>query len=390
MATVADEKRHFPIANHASEPPPESVADAADAEDESDPDERPDAAPADEDPDLDDGTGPDAADPDDPTHAFRTLDPDRLLDAVDAAGWPTDGHVFALNSYENRVYSVGLEAGGFVVAKFYRPGRWSDAAILEEHEFCHELVERDLPVVAPLADADGNTLFHEGPFRLALFPRVGGRPPELDDAEHLAVLGRTLGRLHLVGGMHDFEHRPRIGVDRLGDEPRDFLLESPLLPDAVVDVWATLTDELLDVVAERFDDVDAAELRLHGDFHPGNILYGGDGTPQLLDFDDTGSGPAVQDLWMFLSGDRAYARARLGDLLDGYHEFREFDLAELALIEPLRTLRMIHHVGWIARRWEDPAFQRGFPQFAEPRFWDEHVLVLREQQAVLDEAPLRY
>ena len=335
--------------------------------------------------------GPDAGgDADDPALAFRTLGPDRLLDAVDATGRRTDGRVFALNSYENRVYSVGLEDGTFVVAKFYRPGRWSDAAILEEHEFCRELVERDLPVVAPLADADGRTLFHAGPFRLALFPRVGGRPPELDDPAQLGVVGRTLGRLHLVGDMHGFAERPRIGLERLGEAPREFLLGSPHLPPEVRASWAALTDELLDVVAERLDETDAAELRLHGDFHPGNVLCGGDGTPRLLDFDDAGTGPAVQDLWMFLSGERGYARARLGDLLDGYHEFREFDLAELALIEPLRTLRIVHHAAWIARRWDDPAFRRAFPQFAEARFWDEHVLALREQRAALDEPPLRY
>ena len=178
--------------------------------------------------------GPDAGgDADDPALAFRTLGPDRLLDAVDATGRRTDGRVFALNSYENRVYSVGLEDGTFVVAKFYRPGRWSDAAILEEHEFCRELVERDLPVVAPLADADGRTLFRAGPFRLALFPRVGGRPPELDDPAQLGVVGRTLGRLHLVGDMHGFAERPRIGLERLGEAPREFLLGSPHLPPEV-------------------------------------------------------------------------------------------------------------------------------------------------------------
>jgi len=360
LAADAGEKRLLPIGQDPSESPFEDVDGGEDAS------------------------------ADDEALAFRTLGPDRLLDAIDEAGWPTDGRVSALNSYENRVYSVGLDAGGFVVAKFYRPGRWSDAAILEEHAFCAELVERDLPVVAPLATPDGRTLFHSGPFRLALYPRVGGRPPELDDPEHLAVIGRTLARMHLVGDLRPFEHRPHIGLERLGDEPREFLLDSALLPGHVADAWATLTDELLDVVAERLDEVDADELRVHGDFHPGNLLLGADGTPQLLDFDDTGTGPAVQDLWMCLSGTRDWAQARLGDLLDGYHEFREFDLRELELIEPLRTLRMIHHAGWLASRWEDPAFQKGFPQFAETRFWDEHVLALREQHAALDEPPLRY
>ena len=327
----------------------------------------------------------------DPTLAFRHLGPDRLLDAIDAAGWITDGRISALNSYENRVYSVGLESGGFVVAKFYRPGRWSDAAILEEHAFCRALRERDLSVVAPLADADGRTLFHAGPFRLALYPRVGGRPPELDSPDQLHVVGRTLGRLHLVGDVYRFERRPRIGIARLGERSVNFLLDSPLLPPAVADVYESITAELLDVLDERFAATRAVpEISVHGDFHPGNILLGGDGVPQVLDFDDTGTGPAVQDLWMFVSGRRAYAQARLGDILDGYHEFREFDERELGLIEPLRTLRIIRHAAWIARRWDDPAFRQGFPQFGEARFWDEHVLALREQRAALDEPPLRY
>ena len=310
---------------------------------------------------------------------------------MDAAGWLSDGRVSALNSYENRVYSIGLETGGFVVAKFYRPGRWSDAAILEEHAFCRALVERDLPVVAPLADAQGRTLFHAGPFRLALYPRAGGRPPELDDAGQLHVVGRTLGRMHLVGEVHPFRARPRIDVERLGDRSVDFLLGSPLLPADIVAAYESITTELLDIVEERFDGVEAVtELAVHGDFHPGNLLLGADGVPQVLDFDDCGTGPAVQDLWMFLSGERHYAQARLGELLDGYHEFRELDGRELALIEPLRTLRIIRHAAWIARRWEDPAFRQGFPQFGEARFWDEHVLALREQHAALEERPLVY
>ena len=372
---------------------------------ESAPERFPDAAPtvspagdapspradADADADESDRADEEALGDDDPTTAFRHLGPDRLLDAIDVAGWPTDGRVSTLNSYENRVYSVGLDAGGFVVAKFYRPGRWSDEQILEEHAFCHALAERDLPVVAPLADADGRTLFHADPFRLALYPRVGGRPPELDDAEQLHVVGRTLGRLHLVGDVHRFDSRPRIGVERLGRRSVEFLLDSALLPSAIVEAYDTLTRELLEIVEERFADAGGIdEISVHGDFHPGNLLIGGDGIPRLLDFDDTGTGPAVQDLWMFLSGERGYAQARLGDLLDGYHEFREFDERELRLIEPLRTLRMLRHAAWIARRWEDPAFRRGFPLFAEARFWDEHVLALREQRAALEERPLVY
>lgn len=321
--------------------------------------------------------------------AFRTLGPERLLDAIDAAGWLTDGRVSALNSYENRVYSVGVEAGGFIVAKFYRPGRWSDAGILEEHAFSRELTDHDLPVIAPLADARGRTLFNEGPFRFALYPRVGGRPPELDDPAQLQVIGRTLARLHLIGAVHAFVERPVIGVQNLGQESVDFLLDSPLLPDTLVDAYAALTDDLLDVLDDRFADAHGVrDIRLHGDFHPGNLLIGSDGTPAVFDLDDTGTGPAIQDLWMFTSGERAYAEARLGDILGGYHEFREFDHRELALLEPLRTLRILHHAAWIARRWDDPAFRIAFPHFGDGRFFDEHLLALREQRAALDEPPL--
>ena len=296
----------------------------------------------------------------------------------------------ALNSYENRVFSIGLEDGSSIVAKFYRPQRWSDECILEEHAFCDALVERDLPVVAPLKADDGTTLHYHGPFRFCLFPRSGGRAPELDNAEQLAVIGRTIARLHLVAETAQFEHRPFIDADRFGEDSADFLLDSPLLPDNQAQVYESVIDDLLDTVHEKIDNTPYHELRLHGDFHPGNILWGSDHTPRLLDFDDCATGPAMQDLWMFISGDRQYAQARLGDLLDGYNEFRTFDKREIALVEPLRTLRIIHYAAWIARRWEDPAFGKAFPFFAEPRFWDEHIQTLREQRVALDEPFLDY
>lgn len=326
----------------------------------------------------------------DATLAFSSLDPNQILDAIDSAGWRTDGRVSALNSYENRVYSIGMEDGETLVAKFYRPGRWSDETILEEHAFCDALTECDLPVIAPIKDARGHTLHKHGPFRFSLYPRAGGRPPELDNPVQLAVIGRTLGRLHLVGENHHFEHRPYIDAERLGDDSADFLLDSGMLPDEQAQVYESIVDDLLPEVHDRMDAVDFREISLHGDFHPGNILWGSDQTPHLLDFDDAATGPAVQDLWMFISGDRPYAQARLGDLLDGYHEFREFDERELALVESLRTLRIIHYAAWIARRWEDPAFVQAFPFFASSRFWDEHIQSLREQRAALDEPPLIY
>lgn len=313
-----------------------------------------------------------------------------MLDAIDSIGWVTDGRVSALNSYENRVYSVGLEDGNSVVAKFYRPGRWSDASILEEHAFCDALAAHDLPVIAPLKSGDKVSLHHFGPFRFCLFPRSGGRPPELDNPDQLAVIGRTIARLHLVSDTHEFAHRPFVDIDRLGEQAADFLLESPLLPDDQAAVYESTVDELLDEVHDQMDAINYRTLCLHGDFHPGNILWGSDSTPSILDFDDCAIGPAIQDLWMFISGDRQYAQARLGDLLDGYNEFRAFDTREIALVEPLRTLRIIHYAAWIAKRWNDPAFGKAFPFFAEPRFWDEHIQTLREQRAALDNPWLNY
>ena len=326
----------------------------------------------------------------DATIAFGTLDPNQILYAIDSVGWQTDGRISALNSYENRVYAIGLDNGDSVVAKFYRPQRWSDASILEEHAFCKALLAHELPVISPLATEAGDTLHHHGLFRFCLFPRSGGRPPELDNPQQLAVIGRTIARLHLVADTHQFEHRPFIDVDRLGEESATFLLDSPLLPDDQAAIYESIIDELLDEVHKQVDACDYHELCLHGDFHPGNILWGSDNTPHLLDFDDTATGPAIQDLWMFISGDRRYAQARLGDLLDGYSEFRTFNERELALIEPLRTLRIIHYAAWIARRWEDPAFGKAFPFFAEPRFWDDHIQSLREQRAALDDPFLVY
>ncbi len=324
------------------------------------------------------------------TLAFQSLSPVQILDAIDDAGWRTDGRVSALNSYENRVYSIGLEDGSSLVAKFYRPERWTDATIEEEHRFCDALLARDLPVIAPLKDAHGCSLHRSGAFRFSLFPRAGGRPPELDNAEQLAVIGRTIGRLHLVSDTLQFNHRPFIDVSRLGDECADYLLDANVLPSEQAHIYESVVDDLLPEVHACVDEVDYREICLHGDFHPGNILWGGDDTPHLLDFDDIATGPAMQDLWMFISGDRQYAQARLADLLDGYNEFRQFDTREIALIEPLRTLRIIHYAAWIARRWEDPAFRLAFPFFASARFWDEHIQSLREQRAALDEPYLAY
>lgn len=322
--------------------------------------------------------------------AFADLGPDSILDAVDGTGHVCDGRFLALNSYENRVYQVGIENAAPLVVKFYRPGRWTDAAIREEHDFTLALAEREIPVVAPLVSDRGETLHRHGPFRFALYPRRGGRAPDLDNPAHLTLLGRFLGRIHAVGEVQPFDHRPALNIQHFGVEPYQFLLAHGWIPPELEMAYRTLAEDLVKRVQGCFTRAGAvANLRLHGDCHPGNILWTDLG-PHIVDFDDARMGPAVQDLWMFLSGDRPYMTARLADLLDGYTEFRDFDARELHLIEGLRTLRMMHYAAWIARRWEDPAFPRAFPWFATGRFWEEHILSLREQAASMDEPPLAW
>ena len=318
---------------------------------------------------------------------YANLSPDLVLAAVEAAGFPADGRVLALNSYENRVYQIGIEDATPVVAKFYRPGRWSDAAILEEHAFARELAALEIPVIAPLA-ADGVTLHvHEG-YRYALFPRRGGRWPELGTADDRQWLGRFLGRIHQAGRAAAFAHRPRLEVGVLGRQSRDFLLRGRWVPDYLAPNYERLTEMLLEAVETRAAGWHGARvLRIHGDCHRGNVLWTEAG-PHFVDLDDCTTGPAVQDLWMLVAGDAAEMRIALADLLEGYEQFLPFDRRELALIEPLRALRMIQYGAWIARRWADPAFPRAFPWFAEPRYWEEHYRTLEVQLAAVEAPPL--
>ena len=318
---------------------------------------------------------------------FDELGPDQVLDAVEAAGFRCDGRFLALNSYENRVYQVGLEDAAPVVAKFYRPGRWSDDAIREEHAFSIQLATAEIPVVAPLEIAGETLLRHDG-FRFAVFPRRGGRWPELDDPETREWLGRFLGRIHAQAATAAFRFRPVLDRETFGVEPSNYLLEAGLIPSYLTAAYRTLISDLL----ARIDDCYAragqvAYIRLHGDCHPGNILWT-DAGPHFVDLDDCRTGPAVQDLWMLLSGDRAEQGLQLSDIIAGYEEFYDFDRRELHLIEALRTLRMIHYAAWLARRWTDPAFPQAFPWFGSDRYWEEHILALREQAALLDEPPL--
>lgn len=320
---------------------------------------------------------------------FAKLDPDTVLAALESLGLPTDGRLLALNSYENRVYQIGLEEGPPVVVKFYRPDRWSDAAILEEHGFVQELAEREIPVVPALPLAQSMTLHSFGGFRFAVFARQGGRAPELGDSATLEWMGRFLGRIHAVGTIQPFTQRPALDIASFGEEPRDYLLVHGFLPDDLAPAYRSVVQQALDGVRRCFDRAGAVrQLRLHGDCHCGNVLWT-DAGPHFVDFDDSRMGPAIQDLWMLLSGERADMARQLSNLLAGYEDFFEFDRRELHLVEALRTLRLIHYAAWLARRWDDPAFPAAFPWFNTQRYWQDRILELREQIALMDELPLQ-
>jgi Ser/Thr protein kinase RdoA (MazF antagonist) len=315
-------------------------------------------------------------------HPYAALTPEVVLDAVAAAGLRPDGRLLALSSYENRVYQVWLEEGAAVVAKFYRPGRWSEAQIDEEHAFARELAEREIPVVAPQhASSFGGFLF-------AVYPRRGGRTPELGDPKTLEWIGRFLGRIHAVGATRKFVHREALTPQTFGHDARAFLLKSSLVPPDLLEAWKAITEQALRLVESCYQRCDARAIRLHGDCHPGNILWTQDG-PHFVDLDDARMGPAMQDLWMLLSGDRAAMSQQLHAVLTGYEQFMRFERGELNLLEALRTLRLIHYSAWIARRWDDPAFPAAFPWFNTQRYWQDRILELREQIALMQEEPLQ-
>ena len=322
-----------------------------------------------------------------PPAPYAGLTPDVVLDAVDSVGFFTDGRLQALNSYENRVYLVYRDGAPPVVAKFYRPGRWSDDAIREEHAFTCELAADEIPVVAPLA-VGGETLHAHAGFRFAVFPKQGGRAPEFDRAGTLTWMGRFIARIHVVGAARPFVHRPAIDLQSFGTLPRRWLQDHAAIPDDLVDAWTTVTGLALEGVGHCFDRAGAVDsLRLHGDCHAGNVLWT-DAGPHFVDFDDTRSGPAIQDLWMLLSGSREEMTRALADVLRGYEDFRTLDPRELHLVEALRTLRLIHYSAWLAQRWSDPAFPAAFPWFNTQRYWQDRILELREQVALMEEPPL--
>ncbi len=323
-------------------------------------------------------------------HPFEALTPDFILDAIESQGYQCDGRLLALNSYENRVYQVGIEESTPLIAKFYRPDRWSDQQILEEHAFCFELVEQELPIVAPLL-RDNSSLFerqnNDIAFRFSLFPRRGGHAPELDNLDNLFILGRLLGRMHRIGSSKSFTSRPQISIQSFGYDAVSFI-EEHFIPESLAESYHSITHSLLhcmDEIISRVQDIES--IRVHGDCHVGNILWRDD-NPHFVDFDDTRTAPAIQDIWMLLSGDRARQTIQLCEILEAYSEFNEFDARELQLIETLRTLRILHYSAWLARRWNDPAFPRSFPWFNTQRYWEEQILILREQRAALDEEPL--
>lgn len=320
-------------------------------------------------------------------HEFELLAPDTIMDAVESCGFVTDGRLIALNSYENRVYQVGIEDEQPIIAKFYRPKRWSSDQIDEEHQFCFQLQAQELPVVCPLLASNNNSLHNHRGFQFSLYPRRGGHAPELDNLDNLFILGRLLGRFHAVGAVNKFKSRPKLDIQTFGWQAYRYISEN-FMPSELSPAYDSLVPDVLNKCQSIVDDFGEINwIRVHGDCHSGNILWRDD-NPHFVDFDDARMAPAVQDLWMLLSGDRHEQKSQIAELVEGYNEFNDFDPRELALVEVLRTLRIIHHSAWIGRRWSDPAFPRAFPWFNSARYWSDQILTLREQFSALDEPPL--
>jgi len=325
-------------------------------------------------------------------NSFYALGPEQVLQAIESLGLDCDGSQMPLNSYENRVYQVGVNDASPVVAKFYRPNRWKDEAILEEHQFTLELNELEIPVVPPI-QYGGETLFRFGDYRFALYPLRGGRAPDLENLSHLKQLGRFMGRVHALGSTTSFQYRPTLDVEHFGDDSYSYLLDEGFIPPELESAYEKLAEDLLDHIDTTFEALDTPHIRLHGDCHPGNIMWtesGSQAGPHIVDFDDARMGPAVQDIWMFLTGSRSHREGALAEFLEGYVPFYEFDIRQLSLAEGLRTLRMMHYAAWLARRWDDPAFKYAFPWFNTQNYWEEHILSLKEQASALHEEPLQW
>lgn len=319
---------------------------------------------------------------------YQNLTPDTVIDAVESLEFTSDFRILALNSYENRVYQVGIEDQQPLIAKFYRPGRWSNEQIQEEHDFAEALYQLDIPVVPPMRFEQQSLLEFAG-YRFALYTRQGGYAPELDNNDHLEVIGRLIGRIHALGKQSTFHSRPAIDVESFGTNSRKFLLENDFIPADLLPAYESVSRDLLEQTTRVFDQINYQNIRLHGDCHPGNLLWRND-SAHFVDFDDARNGPAVQDLWMLLSGDYQERCLQLTDILSGYTEFCDFDAKEINLIEPLRALRLLHYSAWLAKRWDDPAFPMHFPWFNTERYWADHILSLREQMSALQEPVLRW
>lgn len=321
-------------------------------------------------------------------HPFEKLTPDFIMDAIEAQGYQCDGRYLTLNSYENRVYQIGIEDSVPVIAKFYRPERWSREQILEEHEFCFELAEHELPVVLPLRNQQNSSLLHYEGFNIALFERKGGHAPELDYQDNLTILGRLLARIHTIGSRAKYQLRPAIDIQHYGIESMQFILQN-FIPMELETAYRTLCDDLIPTMQQRIREAGTvASIRVHGDCHAGNMLWRDD-APHFVDFDDSRMAPAIQDIWMLLSGDSEQQALQIRKILDGYHEFNDFNFAELKLIEVFRTLRIMYYSAWLARRWNDPAFPHSFPWFNSTRYWEQHILELREQLAALQQPSIQ-
>ncbi|MEX2367336.1 MAG: serine/threonine protein kinase [Pseudohongiellaceae bacterium] len=321
-------------------------------------------------------------------HPFATLSPDLVINAVESTGVISDARILALNSYENRVYQVGVENGEPLIVKFYRPGRWTREQILEEHAFSLELAGLEIPVVPPQADTAGNTLQEYQGFQFAIFERRGGRSPDLDDPANLEVMGRFLGRIHKVGALRAFRYRRSLAITDFAEASAAYLLENGFIPLELRQAYDSVASDLIRRLHDGYGRLSGIKpIRLHGDCHMGNVLWR-DGTPHFVDFDDTMSGPAIQDLWMLLSGEREEKTAQFKHLMNGYSDFFEFNPLELHLLEALRTMRIMHYSAWLARRWDDPAFPVSFPWFNTEKYWAGHILELREQQSAMEEPPL--
>jgi Ser/Thr protein kinase RdoA (MazF antagonist) len=314
---------------------------------------------------------------------YANLTPSLILDAIESAGFKCSGSLFALNSFENRVYQVGIDDAAPLIAKFYRPHRWTNEAILEEHQFALELTEHEIPVIAPIVAESGETLHHYQEFRFALFPRQSGRALELENLEQLEWMGRFIGRLHAVSACKPFKHRIQLNVQTYGYDSYRFLIDNQFIPEYLKAKFCETVEELLDKVDQCFQQAGKIDyIRLHGDCHAGNVLWNDTG-PQIVDLDDCLMGPAVQDMWMLLSGNEEQVNIQLNRLLDGYCEFHDYNYRELSLIESLRSLRLLQYSAWLAKRWEDPAFPRSFPWFNTPHYWQELLQDLDDQSLIL-------